>query len=159
MRPRPKVPRGVLARMAIDRWARRAVDDAVAGAVLQVSFVAGDRGFLHGPPGQWVEQLLPLVLEEGFSAFLLGRDDPRLLQTFGKEVGPALREAVAKERHETGTVTGPVRPGAAPNARWPVRRPGIWPAPPSPPWHCWRRLREARWTSCNALTWKCCAPK
>jgi hypothetical protein len=32
MRPRPKVPRGVLARMAIDRWARRAVDDAVAGA-------------------------------------------------------------------------------------------------------------------------------
>ncbi|PWR12649.1 FAD-linked oxidase [Micromonospora acroterricola] len=71
------------------------------------------RGFLQGPAEQWVEQLLPLVIEEGFSAFLIGRDDPRLIQTFGEEIAPALREAVAKERQGSGTGAGRVRPAVA----------------------------------------------
>ncbi|GAB1820014.1 LLM class flavin-dependent oxidoreductase [Herbidospora sp. RD11066] len=50
------------------------------------------------PVEAWVDELLPYVLEEGFSAFLIGRDDPRLIQMFGQEVAPALREAVARER-------------------------------------------------------------
>ncbi|GII55944.1 hypothetical protein Pth03_43330 [Planotetraspora thailandica] len=102
--------------------ANRMIDDAAAEAgrdprqirrllnLMQVGFSPDNRGFLQGPPEQWVDQLLPLVLEEGFSAFLVGRDDPRLIQTFGQEVAPALREAVTKERKESGTATGRVRP-------------------------------------------------
>ncbi|MFF1932024.1 LLM class flavin-dependent oxidoreductase [Streptomyces sp. NPDC058228] len=67
----------------------------------------------QGTPEQWVEQLLPLVLEEGMSTFILGSDDPTAIATFGQEVAPALREAVAAERTAARTVTGRVRPAAA----------------------------------------------
>ncbi|MFJ6167692.1 LLM class flavin-dependent oxidoreductase [Micromonospora orduensis] len=99
--------------------ANRLIDEAAVGAgrdpreirrllnLFTVDVTSAGRGFLQGPPAQWVEQLLPLVLEEGFSAFLIGRDDPRLIQTFGQEIAPALREAVARERTTSGS--GPVR--------------------------------------------------
>ena len=87
----------------------------------QHAFLPTNRGFLQGPPGQWVEELLPLVLEHGFSTFVAASDDPRTVQTLGAEVAPALREAVAAERADAGTPTGPVRPVAALAAR----RPGI----------------------------------
>ncbi|MGW3894144.1 LLM class flavin-dependent oxidoreductase [Micromonospora profundi] len=89
--------------------------------LFQVSASSHNRGFLQGPPEQWVDQLLPLVLEEGFSSFLIGRDDPRLIQTFGQEIAPALREAVAKERTGHHTEQGPVRSAVA-LAR---RQPGV----------------------------------
>jgi alkanesulfonate monooxygenase SsuD/methylene tetrahydromethanopterin reductase-like flavin-dependent oxidoreductase (luciferase family)/FAD/FMN-containing dehydrogenase len=57
----------------------------------------------------WVEQLLPFVVEHGFGTLILGSDDPRTIQTFGEEVGPALRAAVERERRSAGTPTGPVR--------------------------------------------------
>jgi hypothetical protein len=78
-------------------------------------------GFLQGPPAQWVDDLLPLVLEDGVATFILGGDDERSIAVFGEEVAPALREAVAAERSRAGTATGSVRPVAA-LAR---RRPGI----------------------------------
>lgn len=84
---------------------------------VQGSFPARGRDFLQGPPEQWVEDLLPLVLEHGFSTFILGTDDPRAIQTFGSEVAPALREAVTAERADAGTETGPARPAAALAAR------------------------------------------
>ncbi|WP_351237409.1 LLM class flavin-dependent oxidoreductase [Streptomyces sp. NPDC002133] len=105
--------------------ANRLIDEAAAAAgrdprqirrllnLFQVDFSPSGRGFLQGPPDQWVEQLLPLVLDEGFSAFIVGRDDHRLIQTFGQEVAPALREAVARERMVAGTPAGPVRPAVA----------------------------------------------
>ncbi|MEU6577300.1 LLM class flavin-dependent oxidoreductase [Streptomyces sp. NPDC046805] len=68
---------------------------------------------LRGTPEQWADQLLPLVLEDGFSLFILGGDDPNALLGFAQETAPALREAVAKERRAAGTTTGPVRPEAA----------------------------------------------
>ncbi|MFY7070528.1 LLM class flavin-dependent oxidoreductase [Nocardiopsis changdeensis] len=77
------------------------------------------RGFLQGPADQWVDDLLPLVLEHGFSTFILGSDDPRTIQEFGAEVAPALREAVEKERASAGTATGPARAAAALAARCP----------------------------------------
>ena len=80
----------------------------VAGA-----FGAGNRGFLQGPPGQWVQELLPLVLEHGFSTFIVMGDDPGTIQAFGQEVAPALREAVAKERGAAGTPAGEVRSSRA----------------------------------------------
>ncbi|MFE1103390.1 LLM class flavin-dependent oxidoreductase [Nocardiopsis alba] len=85
------------------------------------SFSSASRGFLQGPPEQWVEQLLPLVLEQGVATFVLGGDDPRAIDLFGREVAPALREAVEGERAVKGTPTGPARPVAALAAR----RPGI----------------------------------
>lgn len=105
-----------------DRFtANRLIDEGAAKAgrdprqirrllnLFQVGVSATSRGFLQGPVGQWVEQLLPMVLDEGFSAFIVGRDDPRLIQAFGQEVAPALREAVARERAAAGITTGPVR--------------------------------------------------
>ena len=82
-----------------------------------VGFGAADQGFLQGPPEQWVEQLLPLVLEAGVSTFIVGSDDPHTIQTFGGEVAPALREAAERERTAAGTETGPVRPAAVLTAR------------------------------------------
>jgi len=73
------------------------------------SFGAANSGFLEGPPEQWVQELLGLVREHGFSTFILMTDDPRAIQTFGEEVAPALREAVARERADAGTSTAPVR--------------------------------------------------
>ncbi|MFI1734118.1 LLM class flavin-dependent oxidoreductase [Streptomyces acidicola] len=66
----------------------------------------------QGRPEQWVEQLLPLVLEDGFSTFVFGSDDPVSLQTFAQEVAPALREQVAAERKSAGTRSGGVRPAS-----------------------------------------------
>ncbi|WP_426595821.1 LLM class flavin-dependent oxidoreductase [Cellulomonas sp. McL0617] len=69
-----------------------------------------------GPQGsveQWVDQLLPLALEDGIATFILAGDDERALAVFGQELAPALREAVAAERSTAGTTTGAVRPAAA----------------------------------------------
>jgi hypothetical protein len=71
-------------------------------------FGDADRGFLQGPPEQWVEQLLRLVLEQGISSFILGSDDPRAIAIFGEEVAPTLREEVARERAARGTAAGAV---------------------------------------------------
>jgi len=85
----------------------------------QGAFGAGS-GFLQGRPDDWVEDLLPLVLEHGFSTFVLASDDARTIATFGEEVAPALREAVAAERATAGTASGPVRGAAALARRSPV---------------------------------------
>jgi alkanesulfonate monooxygenase SsuD/methylene tetrahydromethanopterin reductase-like flavin-dependent oxidoreductase (luciferase family) len=66
------------------------------------TFGSSDQGFLQGPPGQWVEQLLPFVLERGFSTFILMADDPGAIELYGAEVAPALREAVSAERGSPG---------------------------------------------------------
>jgi alkanesulfonate monooxygenase SsuD/methylene tetrahydromethanopterin reductase-like flavin-dependent oxidoreductase (luciferase family) len=51
-----------------------------------------------------VDRLMPLVLEEGVTTFILWADDPRVIELWGGEVAPALREAVARERHEVGAL-------------------------------------------------------
>ncbi|MBM6401734.1 LLM class flavin-dependent oxidoreductase [Phycicoccus sonneratiae] len=57
----------------------------------------GGSGLL-GRPSDWAEQLAGLTLEHGMSTFVLGTDDPELVQVWAREVGPALRELVAVER-------------------------------------------------------------
>jgi alkanesulfonate monooxygenase SsuD/methylene tetrahydromethanopterin reductase-like flavin-dependent oxidoreductase (luciferase family) len=47
---------------------------------------------------QWIEELLPLVLEEGVGTLILGSDDPEELRRFAAEVVPGMREAVARSR-------------------------------------------------------------
>lgn len=61
-------------------------------------FTPRSSGPLTGPVEQWVEELTELALEDGMSAFILGSDDPVVLERFGAEVAPAVREAVASER-------------------------------------------------------------
>lgn len=67
------------------------------------SFIARNGGMLKGPHEQWVEQLLPLLLDDGVGTLVLMGDDPATLQEFAEEVAPALREAVASERAVLGT--------------------------------------------------------
>ncbi|MBZ9642306.1 LLM class flavin-dependent oxidoreductase [Streptomyces sp. PSKA30] len=81
--------------------------------IINVGFSSSRRGFLQGPPQQWVEELLPLVLDHGFSAFFIGQDDPNVIRTFGEEVAPALRAAVARERGTAGTSSAPERSATA----------------------------------------------
>ncbi|MDV3220978.1 LLM class flavin-dependent oxidoreductase [Intrasporangium sp.] len=69
------------------------------------SFDARRRGFLQGPATQWVEQLLPVVLDDGVGTVVLASDGPAAIETFAGEVVPALREAVAAERERRGTET------------------------------------------------------
>jgi alkanesulfonate monooxygenase SsuD/methylene tetrahydromethanopterin reductase-like flavin-dependent oxidoreductase (luciferase family) len=64
---------------------------------------AGDGGgFLDGPAAQWVEQLLPYVVDDGVGTFILASDDPSTMQHFAEEVAPVLREAVARELRRAG---------------------------------------------------------
>ncbi|MEV4541978.1 LLM class flavin-dependent oxidoreductase [Micromonospora echinaurantiaca] len=86
------------------------------------AFTPHGRGFLQGPPAQWVEQLAPYALERGIGTFILIGDDPRAIQTFGQEVAPALRELVAAERAAAGTAPVARRRGSAALA---ARRAGI----------------------------------
>jgi alkanesulfonate monooxygenase SsuD/methylene tetrahydromethanopterin reductase-like flavin-dependent oxidoreductase (luciferase family) len=60
----------------------------------------GGGGFLNGPAGQWVDQLLPLVTETGMDTFVLWptEEPEHQLQRFAAEVAPALRQAVAAHR-------------------------------------------------------------
>src|SRR5215207_8009278 len=67
------------------------------------SFTSDSHGFLQGPPDQWVEELLPFVLEHGISTFILATDDPHAIQRWGGEVAPALRETVERERQESSS--------------------------------------------------------
>ena len=61
-------------------------------------FTPSNGGFLTGPSAQWVDELLPYVLDDGVGTFILASDDPGTMQRFAEEVAPALREAVDAER-------------------------------------------------------------
>jgi alkanesulfonate monooxygenase SsuD/methylene tetrahydromethanopterin reductase-like flavin-dependent oxidoreductase (luciferase family) len=74
------------------------------------------------PEAATVDDLLPFVLGDGVSAFILASDDPRAIQAWGEEVAPALREAVAREREAAGTESGDVVRGPKALA---LRRDGI----------------------------------
>ena len=77
-------------------------------------------GFLDGSSEQWVDDLLPLVVDDGVGTFILMSDDPRTMERFALEVAPALREAV--DRELPGAFRGPRVRRAAVRAR---RREGI----------------------------------
>jgi alkanesulfonate monooxygenase SsuD/methylene tetrahydromethanopterin reductase-like flavin-dependent oxidoreductase (luciferase family)/hemerythrin-like domain-containing protein len=61
-------------------------------------FSPDNSGLLHGTTAQWVEQLAEMALNDGFSTFIIGSDDSEVLERFGNEVAPAVRELVASER-------------------------------------------------------------
>lgn len=62
-------------------------------------FAASGSGFLNGPPAVWAEQLADITLLHGVSVYLLYRvDSANVIQRFAREVVPAIRERVFKER-------------------------------------------------------------
>ncbi|GAA5034059.1 LLM class flavin-dependent oxidoreductase [Microbacterium fluvii] len=61
----------------------------------------------------WVEQLAQLALDDGIGTFIVATDDPQLLQRFGEEIAPAVREQVARERRAQGTVVATARSAQA----------------------------------------------
>lgn len=88
----------------------RRIDDAAQAAGRPVTAVrrllnlngqltarASDR-LLVGPPEQWVEQLAALAVQYGISGFILAADDPALIDPYGQEIAPAVRELVAAAR-------------------------------------------------------------
>ena len=50
----------------------------------------------------WAESLAELALGHGLSTFIVAGDDPRVVQEFGTEIAPAVRELVARERATAG---------------------------------------------------------
>lgn len=83
-------------------------------------FAATRGGFLNGPSRQWIDDLLPLIVNDGVGTFILMSDDPRTIEQFASEVAPALREAVKREL--PGAFSGPEIRRAAVRAK---RRSGI----------------------------------
>jgi len=62
-----------------------------------------DGRWIGGSPGQWAEELTGAVLEHGAAGFMLfsppgGTPDVTSLTRWGQEIGPAVREAIAKEK-------------------------------------------------------------
>jgi alkanesulfonate monooxygenase SsuD/methylene tetrahydromethanopterin reductase-like flavin-dependent oxidoreductase (luciferase family) len=93
----------------------RVIDEAAAEAGRAPREI---RRLLNIPPdAATVDRLIPLVLEDGVTTFILWADDPHVIELWGSEVAPALREAVARERQEAGApsgeaVRGPGRPAS-----------------------------------------------
>ena len=77
-------------------------------------FGATAGGFLDGPPALWAAQLTDLVLDQGFSSFLLAPagDIVSSIERFGQEVAPDVRERVAAARR--GARPEPEPAGPAP---------------------------------------------
>jgi hypothetical protein len=104
------------------------IDQAAAAAgrppgsirrLLNVSgqIAARSAGFLHGPVGQWAEELAGLALADGISAFILGSDDPAALEIFGQEIAPAVRDLVDTERRRQAAPDDQGPAGGSPAVR------------------------------------------
>jgi alkanesulfonate monooxygenase SsuD/methylene tetrahydromethanopterin reductase-like flavin-dependent oxidoreductase (luciferase family) len=102
------------------RLGNRTIDDAAVSAgrdpreIRRLANIAGGFGAQRttaftGPATTWVDDILPLVLEDGVSTFILASDDPAMLQRFAEEVIPVVSERVAVERTAAGIDTGRVR--------------------------------------------------
>ncbi len=73
----------------------------------------GSRLSDHEDARRLSDELVSLTLEHGFSTFILPSDAPELIETFGREVAPRVREKVDTGRAASGTRTGAVRSAAA----------------------------------------------
>ncbi len=95
------------------------IDEAAAGAGRDPREIRRllNVGRLSADPHDFAERLAQLALEDGIGTFILAGDDPQLLQEFGEEVAPAVRDLVARERGDRGVSEAPVRSAAALAAR------------------------------------------
>ncbi len=72
--------------------------------------------------GKSADELVRLAVEDGVSVFITMGDDPRELERFAREIAPAVREEVARERGARGTTSAERVRGSIALAK---RRPGI----------------------------------
>lgn len=75
-------------------------------------FLPARTGFLQGTSQNWIDDLLPLAVDDGVGTFILMSDDPSAIEQFAREVAPILREAVERELPD-GFSTGVVRSSTA----------------------------------------------
>lgn len=61
-------------------------------------FSSTSRGFLDGPPEQWVDELTDTTLTYGTSGFILASDDAATTELFAAEVVPAVRRELQRAR-------------------------------------------------------------
>ncbi|GAA5201402.1 hypothetical protein GCM10025773_21600 [Microbacterium jejuense] len=96
-----------------------AIDEAAAGAGRDPREIRRllNIGQLAADPHEFAERLAQLALEDGIGTFILAGDDPNLLQFYGEEVAPAVRELVAAERSAQDVSAAPVRSSTALAAR------------------------------------------
>ncbi|MCP2032965.1 alkanesulfonate monooxygenase SsuD/methylene tetrahydromethanopterin reductase-like flavin-dependent oxidoreductase (luciferase family) [Okibacterium sp. HSC-33S16] len=69
-------------------------------------------GFLHGRSADWVDDLLPLIVDHGVTTLLLATEENAVLQQFAEEVAPRLRDA-ASSLLPAQTRTGRLRKSTA----------------------------------------------
>ncbi|TDD35726.1 LLM class flavin-dependent oxidoreductase [Actinomadura sp. KC06] len=68
------------------------------GSIVEGAAASGEsRGFLHGPPRQWIYELTELAIGHRVDSFLFG-GRPEQMAEFALEVVPAVREEIARER-------------------------------------------------------------
>lgn len=80
-------------------------------------FAPSRAGFLQGTSQDWVDDLLPLVVEDGVGTLIVMGDDPRTMQQFAEEVMPGLRSAVDASPVPGGSAGQRVRSSVALAAR------------------------------------------
>jgi alkanesulfonate monooxygenase SsuD/methylene tetrahydromethanopterin reductase-like flavin-dependent oxidoreductase (luciferase family) len=102
---------------------RRRLDDAAARSgrdpaeIRRVYICEGaldgtdSRGFLHGPPRQWVYELTELAIGHGVDTFLYA-GDPENFPVFALEVVPAVREQITRERAVLTQGSAPLEPAS-----------------------------------------------
>ena len=119
----------------------KVIDDAATGAgrspsdirrMLNISGEFGSgSGFLTGSPVDWAQQLAELTMTAGISTYILAGDDPAMIERFGLEVAPAVRELVDDYRGGTAAALAapePVMETIAP-ARVPAGEFDVMPTP------------------------------
>jgi alkanesulfonate monooxygenase SsuD/methylene tetrahydromethanopterin reductase-like flavin-dependent oxidoreductase (luciferase family)/FAD/FMN-containing dehydrogenase len=96
-----------------------AIDEAAAGVGRDPREIRRllNIGQLAADAGEFAERLAQLALDDGIGTFILAGDDPNLLQFYGEEVAPAVRELVAAARSATGVAGAPARSSVALAAR------------------------------------------
>lgn len=74
------------------------IDDAAVAAGRSPADVRRLYNVTPSDDPAWAELLADLALAHGMSTFIVGSDDPRVIQRYGTEVAPAVRELVAAAR-------------------------------------------------------------
>jgi alkanesulfonate monooxygenase SsuD/methylene tetrahydromethanopterin reductase-like flavin-dependent oxidoreductase (luciferase family) len=92
-----------------------AIDEAADGAGRRPSEIRRmlNVGAPSGDARGWADELARYAIEDGVSSFIAMGDDPRLIQLFGEEVAPAVRQIVAGERAARGTSVATGRSAAS----------------------------------------------
>ena len=80
----------------------RRIDDAALAAGREPAQIRRLYNVNPSTDPAWAESLAELAVGHGMSTFIVAGDDQRVVQQFGTEIAPAVRELVARERTTAG---------------------------------------------------------